>query len=79
MNTEETSLQTIRNDGVLRKIVFFFKKIIAKSNNTMYFSDCLTDDTEEHNNFKKSLKFTEDPEKRMLLEIQEKIEKYGII
>ena len=58
--------------------MFFFKKIIAKSNNTMYFSDCLTDDTEEHNNFKKSLKFTEDPEKRMLLEIQEKIEKYGI-
>ena len=78
MNTEETSLQTIGNDGILRKIVYFFKKIIAKNDNNIYFSDYVTDDTEERNNFKKSLKFTEDPEKRMLQEIQEKIKKYGI-
>ena len=78
MNTEETSLQTIENYGILRKIVYFFKRVIAKNDNNMYFSDCIIEDTEERTNFKKSLKFTQDPEERMLLELQKKIEKYGI-
>ena len=77
MNTEETSLQMITNDGILRKIVKFFKKILVKSDN-MYFSNYLTDDTKKRSGFRNTLKFSEDPEKRMLLELQEKIEQNGI-
>lgn len=77
MNTNETSLQVIGNNGILRKIINFFKKI-GMQNNNMYFSNNVTDNKEENNNFRKSLKISEDPEKRMLLEIQKKIEKDGI-
>ena len=77
MNTNETSLQVIGNNGILRKILNFFKKI-GMQNNNMYFSNNVTDNKEENNNFRNSLKISEDPEKRMLLEIQKKIEKDGI-
>ena len=77
MNTNETSLQVIGNNGILRKIINFFKKI-GMQNNNMYFSNNVTDNKEENNNFRNSLKISEDPEKRMLLEIQKKIEKDGI-
>ena len=77
MNTNETSLQVIGNNGILRKILNFFKKI-GMQNNNMYFSNNVTDNKEENNTFRNSLKISEDPEKRMLLEIQKKIEKDGI-
>lgn len=79
MNENETSLQLVENQGILKKIVNFFKKISCKKEtNYTFFSDIPNTNNAKPNDFFNSLKYTEDPEEKKLLKIQEDLEKIGI-
>lgn len=70
-SSKETSLQVVNNNGILKKIVNFIKKLLYKENTI--------DMTSKYKNeFLKSVKFEEDPDKNMLLKIQDELEKKGI-
>ena len=70
-SSKETSLQVVNNNGILKKIVNFIKKLFYKENTIDITS-------KDKNDFLKSVKFEEDPDKNMLLKIQDEPEKKGI-
>ncbi len=79
MNTNETSLQVVGNYGILKRIINFFKRITnKKETNYAFFSDIQNSNDLKANNFLNSIKYTEDPDKKKLLKIQEELEKIGI-
>ena len=79
MSENETSLQLVENQGIFKKIINFFKKISGKKEtNYTFFSDIQNTNNTKPNDFFNSLKFTEDPEEKKLLKIQEDLEKIGI-
>lgn len=79
MSENETSLQLVEHQGILKKIINFFKKISGKKEtNYTFFSDIQNTNNTKPNDFFNSLKFTEDPEEKKLLKIQEDLEKIGI-
>lgn len=79
MNSRDTSIEISNNYGILSKIIKFIKNILKKDN-IKYISA----GSNENNNIKndnpffKSIRFEEDPEKAMLLKIQDDFEKLGI-
>ena len=79
VNSNETSIQVIRNKGILSKLINFVRKLFGK-NNSNYFSITKeeTRTNKGNNSFFKSIKFEEDPDKQKLLAIQEDLEKIGI-
>ena len=79
VNSNETSIQVIRNKGILSKLINFVRKLFGK-NNSNYFSITKeeTRKNKGNNSFLKSIKFEEDPDKQKLLAIQEDLEKIGI-
>ena len=79
VNLNETSIQVIKNKGILSKLMNFVKKLFVK-NNSNYFSITKeeTSTNKGNNSFLKSIKFEEDPDKQKLLAIQEELEKIGI-
>lgn len=79
VNSNETSIQVIKNKGILSKLINFVKKLFVK-NNSNYFSITKeeTSTNKGNNSFLKSIKFEEDPDKQKLLAIQEDLEKIGI-
>lgn len=79
MSENETSLQLVEHQGILKKIINFFKKISGKKEtNYTFFSDIQNTNNTKPNDFFNSLKYTEDPEEKKLLKIQEDLEKIGI-
>lgn len=79
MSENETSLQLVEHQGILKKIINFFKKISGKKEtNYTFFSDIQNTNNTKQNDFFNSLKYTEDPEEKKLLKIQEDLEKIGI-
>ena len=79
MNTNENSLRVVENFGILKKMISFFKKIInKKETNYAYFLDNEKNNSIKSNDFLNSIKYTEDPDKKDLLKIQEELEKMGI-
>ena len=79
VNSNETSIQVIKNKGILSKLINFVRKLFGK-NNSNYFSITKeeTRKNKGNNSFLKSIKFEEDPDKQKLLAIQEELEKIGI-
>lgn len=79
VNSNETSIQVIKNKGILSKLINFVRKLFEK-NNSNYFSITKeeTSTNKGNNSFLKSIKFEEDPDKQKLLAIQEELEKIGI-
>ena len=79
VNSNETSIQVIKNKRILSKLINFVKKLFVK-NNSNYFSITKeeTSTNKGNNSFLKSIKFEEDPDKQKLLAIQEELEKIGI-
>ena len=79
VNSNETSIQVIKNKGILSKLINFVRKLFGK-NNSNYFSITKeeTSTNKGSNSFVKSIKFEEDPDKQKLLAIQEELEKIGI-
>lgn len=79
MNANETSLQVIKNKGILIRAINSFKKILGKGKSNYIVS---TNDTSNiqnsKNSFFKSIKIDEDPDKAKLLKIQDELEKRGI-
>ena len=79
MSENETSLQLVEHQGILKKIINFFKKISGKKEtNYTFFSDIQNTNNTKPNDLFNSLKYTEDPEEKKLLKIQEDLEKIGI-
>lgn len=77
-NSKETGLQIVNNNGILKKIVNFIKKLFYKEN-VNYISSINNDNSSNNkNSFLKSIKFEEDPERVMLLKIQDDLEIKGI-
>ncbi len=74
--SKETSLQVISNTGILKKIVSFIIKIFHIKN--IGFSNNDNKALNDKNSFLKSIKFQEDPDKAMLLKLQDDLEKNGI-
>ena len=79
MNANETSLQVIKNKGILIRAINFLKKILSQGKSNYIVS---TNDTSNiqnsKNSFFKSIKIDEDPEKAKLSKIQDELEKRGI-
>lgn len=79
-NSKETSLQKIQDVGILTKIVNFFKKLMRK-NNINYIStnnESSFNNNANSNDFLKRIKYTEDPDKSILIKIQDDLERKGI-
>ena len=70
-SSKETSLQVVNNNRILKKIVNFIRKLFYKDNTIDMTS-------KDKNEFLKSVKFEEDPDKNMLLKIQDELERKGI-
>lgn len=77
-NSNETSLQVVNNHGILRKIANFIKKLFYKDNINYISSINENNSSNNKNSFLKSVKFEEDPDKVMLLKIQDDLEIKGI-
>lgn len=79
MNSNDASTEISNNYGILSKIIRFFKKIFGKDN-IKYISEANNENKNNKNDspFFKSIKFKEDPDKAMLLKIQDDFEKMGI-
>lgn len=79
MNTNETNLLVVENHGIFKKIIIFLKKIInKKETNYSFFSVNQKNNSMKSNDFLNSIKYTEDPDKKDLLKIQEELDKIGI-
>lgn len=79
INSRDTSIEIPNNYGILSKIIKFIKNIFKKDN-IKYISAGSSENNSNRNDnsFFKSIKFEEDPEKVMLLKIQDDFEKMGI-
>ena len=79
MNTNETNLLVVENHGIFKKIIIFLKTIInKKETNYSFFSVNQKNNSMKSNDFLNSIKYTEDPDKKDLLKIQEELDKIGI-
>ncbi len=78
-NSSEKGNEISNNFGILSKIIKFIKNIFKKDN-IKYISAGSSENSTNINNssFLKSIKFEENPEKTMLLKIQDDFEKMGI-
>ena len=78
-NSSEKGNEISNNFGILSKIIKFIKNIF-KTDNIKYISAGSSENSTNINNssFLKSIKFEENPEKTMLLKIQDDFEKMGI-
>ena len=72
----ETSLQVMSNTGILKKIINFIKKIFYKEDVNLSIN--ASKSLNNKNSFLKNIKFEEDPDKAMLLKLQDDLEKNGI-
>ena len=72
----ETNLQVISNTGILKRLINFFKRIFYKNDEKYPIDD--NKSLNDKNSFLKNIKFKEDPDKEMLLKIQDDLEKNGI-
>ncbi len=72
----ETSLQVISNTGILKKIINFIKKIFYKEDVNLSIN--ASKSLNSKSTFLKNIKFEEDPDKAMLLKLQDDLEKNGI-
>lgn len=79
IDSNNTSMEITNNYSILSKIVKFIKNIFKKDN-IKYITEGKSDKQNNRNDnpFFKSIKFEEDPEKAMLLKIQDDFEKMGI-
>lgn len=77
-NSNETSLQLVNNNGILKKIANFIRKIFYKDNVNYISSINNSNNLKNKNSFLKSIKIDEDPDKNMLLKIQDDLETKGI-
>jgi len=79
MDSRDTSIEVSNKYGILSKIIKFIKNIFKKDN-IKYISAGSSENNSSRNDnsFFKSIKFEEDPEKKMLLKIQDDLEKMGI-
>lgn len=77
-NSNEISLQVVKKYGLLRKIANFIKKLFYKDNVNYISSINENNSSKNKNPFLKSVKFEEDPDKVMLLKIQDDLEIKGI-
>lgn len=79
MSSRDTSIEISNNYGILSKIIKFIKNIFKKDN-IKYISAGSNENNSSRNDnqFLKSIRFEEDPEKAMLLKIQDDFEKMGI-
>ena len=81
MSINETSLQVIEKQGILKRIINFFKKITNKKEiNYNFFSDSQNSNSNnlKSDNFLNSIKYSEDPDKKLLLKIRDELERIGI-
>ena len=72
----ETNLQVISNTGILKRLINFLKRIFYKNDVKYPIDD--NKSLNNKNSFLKNIKFKEDPDKEMLLKIQDDLEKNGI-
>lgn len=79
MNSNDASTEISNNYGILSKIIRFLKKIFGKDN-IKYISEANNENKNNKNDnpFFKSIKFKEDPDKAMLLKIQDDFDKMDI-
>ena len=79
IDSNNTSMEITNNYSILSKIVKFIKNIFKKDN-IKYITEGNSDkqNNRNENPFFKSIKFEEDPDKAMLLKIQDDFEKMGI-
>ena len=79
IDSNNTSMEKTNNYSILSKIIKFIKNIFKKDN-IKYIAEGKSDNKNDRNTnpFFKSIKFEEDPEKAMLLKIQDDFEKMGI-
>ena len=76
--SNETSLQVKSSDGLFKKIMKFINRLFNKGDTTSVSSKKVNDNSNIENPFMQSIKFEKDPEKEMLLKIQDDLEKMGI-
>lgn len=72
-NTNENSLAVVKNHGIIKKVVDFFRTLFVHQENNKSLTKY-----KQNNDFLKSIKIEPDKEKEMLLKIQDEIEKKGI-
>ena len=79
MDSKSTSIEMNNDYSIFSKIVKFIKNIFKKDN-VKYLTEGKSNNQNNkgENPFFKSIKFEEDPEKAMLLKIQDDFEKMGI-
>lgn len=79
ISANDASIEISDNYGILTKIIRFFKKLFRKED-IKYIAEGNSEssDNKKDNNFFKSIKFEEDPDKAMLLKLQDDFEKMGI-
>ena len=79
MNSRDTSIEISNSYGILSKIIKFIKNIFKKDNiKYITAGSSENNNSRNDNSFFKSIKFEEDPEEKMLLKIQDDLEKMGI-
>lgn len=79
VNSNEMSLQIIRNKGIISKLINFIRKTFKK--NSFNYVSITNEETSQNKNsnlFFKNIKTEEDPDKQKLLAIQEELEKRGL-
>lgn len=83
MNSNENSLQAVKEDGIFKKIIGFLKKLFYKKeevNEEVIYEtkEPIINNSGKQKEFVQSIKFEEDKEKTMLLNIQDELEKREI-
>ena len=74
--SNDVSLQTISNTGIFKKIFNFIRKMFFRDSNKN--SSINNKSLNDKNQFIKNIKFEEDPDKQMLLKLQDDLERAGI-
>ncbi len=76
--SNETSLQVRSSDGLFKQIMKFSKRLFNKDDASNVYSPKVDNNSNIENPFMQSVKLEKDPEKEMLLKIQDDLEKMGI-
>ena len=80
MNSRDTGIEISNTYGILSKIVKFIKNLFKKDNIKYITAGSSEDNNNRNDNsFFKSIKFEEEPEKKMLLKIQDDLEKNSLL
>lgn len=75
-NSNDNSLQIVKQGGIVKKIINFIKRLLYKEN--VHYISLNESNSNNKNLFLNYIKFKEDPDKAMLLKIQDDLEKKGI-